>query len=416
MTWKFWKKKQTTGNSGEPESSPEPKDKVLEFARVNPKESRQKWSIFYSAPVIAMFIGIIGCGAVAFSIYKMEAATDKPKILDSIGSVISPTTVILSLLGFLCFVFIACWFIRKAWREAGKRPHLGEEQLRAGNDSTPKVKQKEVNWWKLLRVTAACLIVLLIAFWAIRTWWGPGGASQRANNAPIQPGLYCPGENGISKVFRYKDFSKGEYDVDIPMFPSGLGCWSLMITPDKWGSDWSVSQLNADPEWKIYFKTPDGKIQGPYGWNDRPALKLPHAFYIQATKAGGKMHFHSDAVEATIAVAAAEIPVETEPPSAAEAHVYKVGEEGVVAPKVLKEVNPEYTEEARRANFSGKVSVDAIVDENGDLTDITIANPPGFGLDDKIVEAAKKWKLKPGSKDGVAVPVQAKLSMQFKKF
>lgn len=92
---------------------------------------------------------------------------------------------------------------------------------------------------------------------------------------------------------------------------------------------------------------------------------------------------------------------------------YRVGG-GVSAPGVLFKVEPEYSEEARKAKFQGTVVLSIVVDPNGKARDIRVVRPLGLGLDEKAIEAVMKWRFKPGMKDGAPVPVQATVEVNFR--
>ena len=92
---------------------------------------------------------------------------------------------------------------------------------------------------------------------------------------------------------------------------------------------------------------------------------------------------------------------------------YRIGG-GVSAPSILFKVEPEYSEEARKAKFQGTVLLFVVVDEHGNPRDIQVIRPLGLGLDQKAVEAVEKWKFTPGKKDGKPVPVQAQIEVNFR--
>jgi TonB family protein len=93
--------------------------------------------------------------------------------------------------------------------------------------------------------------------------------------------------------------------------------------------------------------------------------------------------------------------------------VFKVGG-GVSAPAVLFKVDPEYSEEARKAKYSGTVLLSVIVDTEGHAKDVHVLKSLGMGLDEKAVEAVLKWKFKPGMKGGQAVNVRAQIEVNFR--
>jgi periplasmic protein TonB len=93
--------------------------------------------------------------------------------------------------------------------------------------------------------------------------------------------------------------------------------------------------------------------------------------------------------------------------------VYKIGG-GVSSPALLFKVEPEYSEEARKAKFQGTVLLSVEVDEQGKPRNIKVIRPLGLGLDQKAIEAVEKWKFSPGKKDGKPVAVQAQIEVNFR--
>jgi len=93
--------------------------------------------------------------------------------------------------------------------------------------------------------------------------------------------------------------------------------------------------------------------------------------------------------------------------------VYKVGN-GVTQPSILMKVDPEYSEEARKAKYSGTVTLAVIVDTEGKARDIHVVKSLGMGLDEKAIEAVMKWKFNPGKKDGKPVNVRATIEVNFR--
>jgi periplasmic protein TonB len=92
---------------------------------------------------------------------------------------------------------------------------------------------------------------------------------------------------------------------------------------------------------------------------------------------------------------------------------YRIGG-GVSAPQLLLKVEPEYSEEARKAKYQGVVVLSVVVDENGRARDLKIIRPLGLGLDEKAIEAVMKWKFRPGQLNGKAVPVAATIEVNFR--
>jgi len=93
--------------------------------------------------------------------------------------------------------------------------------------------------------------------------------------------------------------------------------------------------------------------------------------------------------------------------------VYRIGG-GVSAPQLVFKVEPEYSEEARKAKFQGTVVIFVVVDEKGLPRDLKVVRALGLGLDQKAIEAVQKWRFKPGLKDGKPVPVAAQIEVNFR--
>jgi TonB family protein len=87
---------------------------------------------------------------------------------------------------------------------------------------------------------------------------------------------------------------------------------------------------------------------------------------------------------------------------------------GVSAPSVLSKVEPEYSEEARKAKWQGTVVLSLVVDDQGRPQNLKVLRSLGLGLDQKAIEAVEKWRFKPGMKDGKPVPVMATIEVNFR--
>lgn len=89
---------------------------------------------------------------------------------------------------------------------------------------------------------------------------------------------------------------------------------------------------------------------------------------------------------------------------------------GVSKPVVLFAPEPEFSEEARKAKFSGNVEVYLWVDENGSPSHIRVVRGVGMGLDEKAIEAVRQYKFKPAMKDGKPVKVDLYIDVNFQIF
>jgi periplasmic protein TonB len=86
---------------------------------------------------------------------------------------------------------------------------------------------------------------------------------------------------------------------------------------------------------------------------------------------------------------------------------------GVSAPVVLHAADPEFTQEARAANFQGSVSIQLIVDSQGNPQNVHVVRHLGMGLDDKAVEAVRQYRFKPAMYQGHPVAVQMVIDVDF---
>jgi TonB family protein len=95
--------------------------------------------------------------------------------------------------------------------------------------------------------------------------------------------------------------------------------------------------------------------------------------------------------------------------------VYRVGG-GVSAPVPLVWPEAEFSDEARRAKYQGVCLVSLIVDAQGNPQNPRVVRPLGMGLDEKALEAVRKYKFKPAMKEGKAVPVQITIEVNFRLY
>jgi TonB family protein len=84
-----------------------------------------------------------------------------------------------------------------------------------------------------------------------------------------------------------------------------------------------------------------------------------------------------------------------------------------VAPRVIYQEDPNYSDEARRAGLNGTVTLMLVVNEAGIPENIHIVRPFGHGLDAKALSCVRKWKFKPAEEDGRPVPVEIAVEVEF---
>jgi TonB family protein len=89
----------------------------------------------------------------------------------------------------------------------------------------------------------------------------------------------------------------------------------------------------------------------------------------------------------------------------------------VSAPVPLIQPEAEFSDEARRAKYQGVCLISLIVDAQGNPQNPRVIRALGMGLDEKALEAVRKYKFKPAMKDGkTPVPVMITVEVNFRLY
>jgi hypothetical protein len=86
---------------------------------------------------------------------------------------------------------------------------------------------------------------------------------------------------------------------------------------------------------------------------------------------------------------------------------------GVEYPVLEKKAEPEFTSAARADKVRGLVQLRLTVGVDGIPRHIAIKQPLGYGLDQKAVEAAMKYRFRPGMKDGQPIAMEMLINQMF---
>jgi TonB family protein len=89
---------------------------------------------------------------------------------------------------------------------------------------------------------------------------------------------------------------------------------------------------------------------------------------------------------------------------------------GVSAPVAIKQVQPQFSEEARQKKMGGTVTVYLIVDQHGLPQNVHVTRGVGMGLDENAVEAVKQYRFKPAMENGKPVAVYLNVEVLFAIF
>ncbi len=87
---------------------------------------------------------------------------------------------------------------------------------------------------------------------------------------------------------------------------------------------------------------------------------------------------------------------------------------GMTPPQLFYAPEPAFTDEARRERFEGTCVVSLVIDEQGNATRVEVVVPVGHGLDEKAVEAVKRYRFKPATLQGKPVPLRVNIEVHFK--
>ena len=77
-------------------------------------------------------------------------------------------------------------------------------------------------------------------------------------------------------------------------------------------------------------------------------------------------------------------------------------------------VDPDYSEPARRAKIQGTVLLRVEIGKDGQVGDMRVDQGIGLGLDEKAMEAVRRWKFRPGMRNGRAVATIAVVEVHFR--
>jgi TonB family protein len=156
-----------------------------------------------------------------------------------------------------------------------------------------------------------------------------------------------------------------------------------------------VKTLRADgPEYQIYYSRTYRR--GPGGWR----------LASQQTLARVNRAIDAPSPERRIVYGA---------PDGTPAGVFRSGDQGVTAPRLLRDVKPQYTADSMRALIQGAVILNVVVKTDGTVGDVFVLQSLDRlnGLDEQAIRAARAWQFAPGTRNGEPVPVLVSIELTF---
>jgi sulfatase modifying factor 1 len=87
---------------------------------------------------------------------------------------------------------------------------------------------------------------------------------------------------------------------------------------------------------------------------------------------------------------------------------------GGTKPILLRKVDPDYSAKARQAKIEGVVVLSIDIDVTGHPVNPRVVHSLGYGLDEKAIEAVKKWKFEPARQDGKPIQLTVTVEVNFR--
>lgn len=82
-------------------------------------------------------------------------------------------------------------------------------------------------------------------------------------------------------------------------------------------------------------------------------------------------------------------------------------------PVPVRTAAPEYPAELRQAGVSGLVFIKCLVDPQGNVAEAVVEKSSDEKFNAAALDAVKKWKFKPGQKDGAPVAMKVTIPIRF---
>ncbi len=173
-------------------------------------------------------------------------------------------------------------------------------------------------------------------------------------------------------------------------------------------------------EWTAGFDTATGAaaIRGGSWSSEAGAVRASSRMMVEPLSQAVDRGFRC-ALPATALAQSAPVPQVASGPSdldrIAEGLPYRVYKSAAVdsAPSIVRKVDPEYSEKARKAKLNGTVLLRIVIDTNGKVARTAVVRGLGMGLDQKAIEAVLRWKFQPALKNGTPVAVIAMVEVNF---
>lgn len=88
--------------------------------------------------------------------------------------------------------------------------------------------------------------------------------------------------------------------------------------------------------------------------------------------------------------------------------------EETTPPRLMRKIEPQYTEQARDAKLTGRMVLSVVIGADGKIHEAQVLQGLGMGLDEKALEAVKQWEFEPALKYGKPVDAKSTIEMNFR--
>lgn len=82
--------------------------------------------------------------------------------------------------------------------------------------------------------------------------------------------------------------------------------------------------------------------------------------------------------------------------------------------ELTKQVVPNYPVQMRQAHLTGEAQIAFLIDEKGRTEQVQVLSASDASFGDAAVAAVKKWRFKPGKKDGKTVKIATAMPVSFR--
>jgi periplasmic protein TonB len=96
--------------------------------------------------------------------------------------------------------------------------------------------------------------------------------------------------------------------------------------------------------------------------------------------------------------------------------IFPAGKHGVGIPVAIYSPEPSFSDEARKKQVQGIVTLMLVVGKDGRPYDIHVRQSLGMGLDEQAIDAVKNWRFRPATLDGQPVDAQIAIEVNFRLY